>query len=97
MRTSSCHPTGALKSLFDLCEEKKADWSYEFEVSVMEIYNETLRDLLNTDKKAKENKLEIKHGKSGPHVPGVIKRTVRTVDEVGALRFPRMPFGPMPF
>eukprot|EP00041_Stephanoeca_diplocostata_P037185 m.1393553 g.1393553 ORF g.1393553 m.1393553 type:complete len:258 (+) comp24992_c0_seq45:1980-2753(+) len=85
MEGSDEHPglnRRALKSLFDLCEEKKADWSYEFEVSVMEIYNETLRDLLNTDKKAKDNKLEIKHGKSGPHVPGVIKRTVRTVEEV---------------
>jgi kinesin family protein C2/C3 len=57
----------ALRHLFDVVEEKKVDWSYEIEVSVLEIYNEKLRDLLTDDKKAQ---LDIKHGKDGPHVPG---------------------------
>eukprot|EP00039_Didymoeca_costata_P017462 m.324147 g.324147 ORF g.324147 m.324147 type:complete len:898 (-) comp16540_c10_seq17:239-2932(-) len=70
----------ALAHLFGVAEEKKGDWSYEFEVSVMEIYNEKLRDLFNKDKKAAA--LEIKHGKSGPHVPGLITRPVRNSEEV---------------
>jgi kinesin family protein C2/C3 len=43
-------------------EERKADWAYELEVSVMEIYNEKLRDLLS-GKKAAEAELAIKHGR----------------------------------
>lgn len=84
MEGTDSHPglnRRALKELFDVCEDKKADWSYEIDVSVMEIYNETLRDLLNEDKKSKD-KLEIKHGKEGPHVPGLIRRPVRNVQEV---------------
>lgn len=69
----------ALGELFDVCEEKKMDWTYEVEVSVLEIYNENLRDLLSEEKK---QKLDIKHGKSGPHVPGLIKRPVRNVQDV---------------
>ena len=48
----------ALKFLFDQCEERKMDWTYEFEVSVLEIYNEQIRDLLVATKKdAKEVRL----------------------------------------
>jgi kinesin family protein C2/C3 len=36
----------ALTRLFDLVEEQKANWSFQLEVAVMEIYNEKLRDLL---------------------------------------------------
>mmetsp|Transcript_21051 Transcript_21051/g.62674 ORF Transcript_21051/g.62674 Transcript_21051/m.62674 type:complete len:1051 (+) Transcript_21051:57-3209(+) len=72
----------ALASLFDVCAEKSEDWTYSFEVSVMEIYNETLRDLLNPDKKASTNKLEIKHAKSGSFVPGLIKERVHNQEEV---------------
>lgn len=70
-----------------MCDEKKSDWSYEIEVSVLEIYNETLRDLL-VDPPAKgakasaAEKLEIKHGKDGPHVPGLIQRPVRNTEDV---------------
>eukprot|EP00051_Salpingoeca_urceolata_P026931 m.479338 g.479338 ORF g.479338 m.479338 type:complete len:909 (+) comp21408_c0_seq1:82-2808(+) len=69
----------ALGALFDLCKERSADWSYEIEVSVLEIYNEQLRDLLSEKPKAK---LEIKHGKSGPHVPGLTKQPVQSPNEV---------------
>jgi kinesin family protein C2/C3 len=43
-------------------DERKADWAYELEVSVMEIYNEKLRDLLS-GKKAADAELAIKHGR----------------------------------
>jgi len=70
----------ALGHLFNLCEEKKSDWTYELEVSVMEIYNEKLRDLLCGSKAGAE--LAIKHGRAGPMVPGLTRRAVRTPDQV---------------
>eukprot|EP00054_Salpingoeca_dolichothecata_P013803 m.77257 g.77257 ORF g.77257 m.77257 type:complete len:924 (+) comp20666_c1_seq1:99-2870(+) len=69
----------ALSELFHVCEEKKGDWSYEIEVSVMEIYNEKLRDLLSENPK---NSLDIKHGKSGPQVPGLSRQPVQNVQDV---------------
>ena len=34
-------------------EERKVDWSFEMEVSVLEIYNENIRDLLSDNPKLK--------------------------------------------
>lgn len=39
----------ALNDLFCLTEERKATFSYEVSVQMMEIYNEQVRDLLATD------------------------------------------------
>lgn len=39
----------ALNDLFQLTEERKATFSYEVSVQMMEIYNEQVRDLLATD------------------------------------------------
>ena len=69
----------ALSELFRVVEERKADWSFEFEVSVLEIYNENLRDLLADNPKLK---LDIKHGKDGPYVPGLSSHPVRSAEEV---------------
>ena len=43
------------------------DWEYSISVSFMEIYNETLKDLLTE----KHTKLLIKQGENGVHVPGM--------------------------
>ena len=43
---------------------KEKGWSYQMEGSYIEIYNETLRDLLDTSK-ATGKKLEIRHGLDG--------------------------------
>lgn len=72
----------ALSRLFEIVEERKADWSFEVEVSVLEIYNETIHDLLGTDARAK---LDIKHGKEGPFVPDLTKHPVKDAAEVRAL------------
>jgi len=72
----------ALAELFKVCEDRKADWSYEISVSVMEIYNEKLMDLLSDDSKSGKAQLDIRHGKQGPHVPGLTKVNVSTVEEV---------------
>ena len=70
----------ALSHLFSIVEEKKGDWSYEIEVSVLEIYNETVVDLL-AEKPSKKG-LEVRHGKSGPYVEGLSKHVVSDADEV---------------
>lgn len=81
MEGTDSHPglnRRALSHLFEVMEEKKSDWSFEVEVSIMEIYNETLIDLLGDPKK----KLEIRHNKTGPYVPGLSTHPVRTPDDV---------------
>lgn len=70
----------ALASLFNTTKEKGGDWSYEFEVSVMEIYCEVLKDLLTGKKK--DNALDIRQSKTGPFVPGLTKKNVRSQEEV---------------
>ncbi|XP_076807108.1 uncharacterized protein LOC143450438 [Clavelina lepadiformis] len=51
----------ALNDLFRLIDEKSEDWDFNVAVSLVEIYNETLRDLLNS----KSEKLEIKMNADG--------------------------------
>ncbi len=51
-----------------VCEERRVDWSYSIEVSVLEIYNEIIRDLLGPNIKTG---LEIRHGKAGPYAEGL--------------------------
>ena len=48
---------------------------------MLEIYNEKIRDLLSKTPVAKQ-KLDIKHGKSGPHVPGLEIQPVTHFEEV---------------
>lgn len=69
----------ALSELFQVLEDRKVDWSFEIEVSVIEIYNENIRDLLADNPKLK---LDIKHGKDGPFVPGLTTHPVRSAQEV---------------
>eukprot|EP01147_Barroeca_monosierra_P004560 gene4560-6761_t len=70
----------ALGHLFEIVKEKQNDWCYEIEVSVLEIYNETVVDLL-ADKPSKKG-LEIRHGKDGPYVEGLSTHVVSSADEV---------------
>eukprot|EP00042_Codosiga_hollandica_P049734 m.582792 g.582792 ORF g.582792 m.582792 type:complete len:899 (+) comp57948_c0_seq2:83-2779(+) len=69
----------ALANLFTVCEERKADWSYLIEISVLEIYNEKIRDLLSDDPK---QNLEIRHGKSGPYAEGLSQHRVSSQADV---------------
>jgi kinesin family protein C1 len=50
-------------------------WNYEMEVSFVEIYNETIRDLLRTGA-ASDCKHEIKHGPNGTYITDVTMRNV---------------------
>ena len=73
----------ALQLLFDETGERATDWDYCINVSVMEIYNEMLRDLLGQDPSAK---LDIKQGREGLFVPGLVEVEVSNVDEVNEVR-----------
>ncbi|EDQ91648.1 uncharacterized protein MONBRDRAFT_14574 [Monosiga brevicollis MX1] len=70
----------ALAHLFEVTAERSADWTYEIEISVLEIYNETINDLL-ADKRPKGG-LAIRHGKDGPQVPDLSRHPVTSAEEV---------------
>ncbi|KAL8594301.1 hypothetical protein ACOMHN_001003 [Nucella lapillus] len=71
----------ALLELFSETADKGEDWTFTIEVGVLEIYNETIRDLLNSDS---GNKLEVKmRGEGGGyHVPGLLTKVVTSLQEV---------------
>ncbi|XP_060694209.1 kinesin-like protein KIFC3 isoform X1 [Hemiscyllium ocellatum] len=88
----------ALRLLFGEVAERSADWDLTITVSMAEIYNETLRDLLGSDPQKIEDltmrnllakdpseKLEIKLSPDGSgqlYVPGLIQIRVESVDDI---------------
>nr|CAB3259128.1 kinesin-like protein KIFC3 [Phallusia mammillata] len=70
----------ALADLFAIIEDRSADWSYTIAVSLVEIYNEALRDLLSS---ASQQKLDIKMNVDGSlFVQGLTSRQVNNLDDV---------------
>ncbi len=69
----------ALRELFQVVEERHSDHDYSIMVSVLEIYNECVRDLLSTDP---TQKLDIKQGPDGVYVPGLTQVAISQLDEV---------------
>ncbi|KAI4325691.1 hypothetical protein MLD38_031068 [Melastoma candidum] len=70
-----------LEQLFQIAKERKETHLYEISVSVLEVYNEQIRDLLATSPSSK--KLEIKQASEGFHnVPGVVEAKVQNIREV---------------
>ncbi|XP_064399470.1 kinesin-like protein KIFC3 [Halichondria panicea] len=69
----------ALQELFHLVEERHTDYDYSIVVSVLEIYNECVRDLLSVDP---THKLDIKQGSDGVYVPGLTQVAVSQLEEV---------------
>eukprot|EP00794_Sanderia_malayensis_P019043 gene19043-20956_t len=67
----------ALSLLFTEISDR-SDWVFRISVSMLEIYNESIRDLLAT----KGLPLDIKQCKEGVHVPGLQEIEVRNVDDV---------------
>jgi len=68
----------ALHFLFGEVAER-VDWEYSLSVSLMEIYNESLRDLLSSET---NTPLEIKQGKDGVYVPDLQEIVVKNVEDV---------------
>jgi kinesin family protein C2/C3 len=75
----------ALDELFRVTKERSGDgaWEYTITVSYLEIYNETIRDLLV--RKGEETKLDVRQGPNGNHVPGLIEVPVRNAEDVEKL------------
>eukprot|EP01116_Phalansterium_solitarium_P023287 TRINITY_DN808_c0_g1_i2.p1 TRINITY_DN808_c0_g1~~TRINITY_DN808_c0_g1_i2.p1 ORF type:complete len:504 (-),score=181.01 TRINITY_DN808_c0_g1_i2:333-1814(-) len=69
----------ALTTLFEKAQERSATHTYTIQVSMLEIYNEQIRDLLNADNDAK---LEIRQGERGPHVPELSIVGVKPMEDV---------------
>ncbi|XP_071899784.1 kinesin-like protein KIFC3 isoform X11 [Anas platyrhynchos] len=72
----------ALQLLFSEVRSKASDWDYAITVSVAEIYNEALRDLLG---KEPQEKLEIKlcpDGSGQLYVPGLTEFRVQSVEDI---------------
>ncbi|KAM7276450.1 hypothetical protein ACFE04_018316 [Oxalis oulophora] len=62
-------------------QERSDTFTYDISVSVLEVYNEQIRDLLATSSSSK--KLEIKQTAEGAHhVPGIVEAKVDNIKEV---------------
>jgi kinesin family protein C2/C3 len=70
-----------VEQLFEVARERRETISYNISVSVLEVYNEQIRDLLATSPGSK--KLEIKQSSDGSHhVPGLVEANVENINEV---------------
>uniref|UniRef100_UPI0037E7E3BA kinesin-like protein KIFC3 isoform X2 n=1 Tax=Semicossyphus pulcher TaxID=241346 RepID=UPI0037E7E3BA len=72
----------ALRLLFSEVTEKAPDWDYKITVSMVEIYNETLRNLLGENP---TDKLDIKMNPDGSGqlcVPGLTEFTVQSPEDI---------------
>jgi len=70
----------ALRELFLIKKKRAEDYVYEISVSMLEIYNESLCDLLV--EKSDENKLNIRQGKDGIYVENLTEVEVDTEEDV---------------
>ncbi|GBG25229.1 Kinesin, putative [Hondaea fermentalgiana] len=81
----------ALDRLFANMRERNhgGEWEFEVQVTLLEIYNEQIRDLLaDKAKQQQQKKLEVKAGKHGMHVPGLTMVTV--TDHTQVLRLMKL-------
>ncbi|KAI8540896.1 hypothetical protein RHMOL_Rhmol08G0021000 [Rhododendron molle] len=70
-----------LEELFRVSKERSETFSYDISVSVLEVYNEQIRDLLGASPTSK--KFEIKQASEGfHHVPGIVEAKVENTKEV---------------
>uniref|UniRef100_A0A2N9EE15 Kinesin-like protein n=1 Tax=Fagus sylvatica TaxID=28930 RepID=A0A2N9EE15_FAGSY len=75
-----------LEELFRISEEKGGVMRYELFVSMLEVYNEKIRDLLVENSNQPAKKLEIKQGAEGTQeVPGLVEARVYGTEDVWEL------------
>jgi len=70
----------AAKELFSLMESRKPAWKYQISGSMLEIYNDKVKDLLGSG-----TKLRVRHGEAGVDVPEATLVTVNDATEVTLL------------
>ncbi|CAK9151811.1 unnamed protein product [Ilex paraguariensis] len=74
-----------LEELFRIIQERKSTYQYEISVSVLEVYNEQIRDLLVSGSQpgVTAKRLEIRQVAEGVHhVPGLVEAHVNNMNEV---------------
>ncbi|RYR50313.1 hypothetical protein Ahy_A07g036906 isoform B [Arachis hypogaea] len=74
-----------LEKMFDIIRERQTHYSYDVSVSVLEVYNEQIRDLLFSGNQpgATARRLEIRQAGEGMHhVPGLVEAHVNNMSEV---------------
>lgn len=72
--------TRSLQELFERKNERMKEYQDDVTVSVMEIYNEQIRDLLAQD--AMSTNLQVRQGPTGNFVPGLTVVPVQAIEEV---------------
>ncbi|KAJ0660091.1 putative minus-end-directed kinesin ATPase [Helianthus annuus] len=71
-----------LEELFKIAKERIDTFTYDISVSVLEVYNEQIRDLLTTSSSTSK-KLEIKQASEGHHnIPGLVEAKVENIQQV---------------
>ena len=80
----------ALGTLFDGAAARRADgWAWEFQVALLEIYNEEIRDMLAEKGPdglpLTKGKLKARESPTGMEVPGLVLERVSTAEEVRRL------------
>ncbi|KAF9606404.1 hypothetical protein IFM89_025093 [Coptis chinensis] len=75
-----------LEELFQISKERSSTMKYELFVSMLEVYNEKIRDLLTETSTQPLKKLEIKQAAEGTQeIPGLVEECVCSTDEVWEL------------
>ncbi|KAK9756745.1 hypothetical protein RND81_01G118100 [Saponaria officinalis] len=75
-----------LKELFRIADQRSGTMRYELLVSMLEVYNERIRDLLVENTNEPQKKLEIKQAPEGTQeVPGLVEARVYGTEEVWEL------------
>ncbi|XP_058722750.1 kinesin-like protein KIN-14Q [Vicia villosa] len=73
-----------LEKMFDIIKERQTLYSYDISVSVLEVYNEQIRDLLVSGNHPgmSARRLEIRQAGEGMHIPGLVEAHVNNMTEV---------------
>eukprot|EP00959_Pyramimonas_sp_CCMP1952_P273386 5714294-Pyramimonas_sp.AAC.1 len=72
----------ALDELFRLVSERSHEAEISISASLLEIYNETIRDLLNSQA---NQRLDVRQGSDGVYVPDLTIREVTSLDKVAEM------------
>ncbi|XP_061187392.1 kinesin-like protein klp-3 [Saccostrea echinata] len=68
----------AMKELFDVCKERVDTVTYTLKVSLIEIYNETIQDLLTSDAKS----LELRTAGNKVSIPNLKEVEIKNLDDI---------------